>query len=701
MSPAPVNALPGGQHKCTAQHRERLAVVYVRQSSLHQVQRHRESTQLQYGLVDHAVGLGWPRERVLVFDEDQGRSGASAESRSGFQRLLAEVALGHVGLILGVEMSRLARSCKDWYQLLELCALFDTLIYDLDGLYDPTAYNDRLLLGLKGTMSEAELHVLRQRMLQGARQKAHRGELFSRLPIGYVRDAAGRITLDPDEQVRAVVMRVFDRFERIGTAAGTLRQLRNEGVRVGVRIEGVPDHGTLQWRRPNFSTIRSMLGNPMYAGAYTYGRYGRQARPDGCCWWRRLPSDQWQVLIRDRLPAYISWSQYEANVRQMQENRSKVESRCAIRRGRALLTGLVVCSRCGYRMLTRYGKASRGVYSCEGKKIAYADPPCQSLSAAARDQEVVRQALLAMEPAALEVSLQVATDLKNQREKDEALWRQRLERAAYEADRARRQYEAVEPENRLVARTLETSWETALRLQRQLAEEHERWRRDCPRLLSEGEQEEIRRLACDLPTLWHAPSTRDEDRKATLRLIIERVEVQVEGHSEWVEAWIHWAGGQRSYVRLRRPVLRHEQLANHDAIDQMIVSLHGAGAESSAIADQLNTAGHRSPRGLPFTAASVRKWLSRYRPVQQHRPPPQLKEHEWTVAGLAHHVGVSDTTVRSWVRRGQLRARHSDEPAARVIVYADEAQLQSLAARFQNVTHLRAAVSAPATPERS
>lgn len=696
MNSTTIEALPVGQHKCTSQHRERLAVVYVRQSSIHQVQRHRESTQLQYGLVDHAISLGWSRALVQVYDEDLGRSGASAEGRSGFQRLLAEVALGRVGLILGVEMSRLARLCKDWYQLLELCALFGTLIYDLDGLYDPSAYNDRLLLGLKGTMSEAELHILKQRMLQGARQKAQRGELFSRLPIGYVRDAAGRIVQDPDEQVRAIAMRVFDAFERVGTATGTLRQLRNENVRIGIRLEGGPDHGTLQWRRPNLSTIRAMLCNPMYAGAYTYGRYGRQRRPDGHCWWRRLPRDQWRVLIRDRFPAYISWAQYEANQHQMRENRSKIESRGAIRHGRALLTGLVVCRRCGYRMLTRYGKASQGVYSCEGKKTAYADPSCQSLSASALDQEVVRQILLAMEPAALEVSLQVAADLKNQREKDQALWRQRLERVAYEADRAHRQYEAVEPENRLVARTLETNWETALRQQRQLMEEHERWRRECPRLLSEGEQEEIQRLASDLPTLWHAPSTRDEDRKAILRLIIERVVVQVEGHSEWVEAWIHWVGGHRSYVRLRRPVLRHEQLANYGVIDEMIIALHQQGVKSAGIANKLNTAGHRSPRGLPFNASTVRKWLSRYRPAPEHRPSPPLNEHEWTTADLARHIGASERTVRSWVHRGQLQARYSDEPIRRLIVRADESQLKYLAERFKNTTQLRTAVLGPA-----
>jgi hypothetical protein len=393
------------------------------------------------------------------------------------------------------------------------------------------------------------------------------------------------------------------------------------------------------------------------------------------------------MLIRDRLPAYISWSQYEANVLQMRENRSKIESRGAIRCGRALLTGLVVCSRCGYRMLTRYGKASRGVYSCEGKKTAYADAPCQSLSAVALDQEVVRQVLLAMEPAALEVSLQVASDLKRQREKHEAMWRQRLERAAYEADRARRQYEVVEPENRLVARTLETNWETALRQQRQLVEEHERWHRECPRFLSEGEQEEIQRLASDLPALWHAPSTQDEDRKAILRLIIERVVVQVEGHSEWVEAWIHWVGGQRNYMRLRRPVLRHEQLANHDAIDQMIVSLHQEGIKSFAIADKLNAAGHRSARGVSFTAESVRKWLSRYRPTPQHRPPPPLKEHEWAVADLARYLHVSDTTVRSWIRRGELKARYTDEPARRLVVHADETQLENLVTRLKNLAN--------------
>lgn len=676
MNSSNCDAMPFVEHKITSGHRERLAVVYVRQSSVHQVQQHRESTQMQYGLVDHAVRFGWPRERVMVFDEDLGLSGASLEGRDGFQRLLSEVALEHVGLILGVEMSRLARSCKDWYQLLELCALFGTLIYDLDGLYDPAAYNDRLLLGLKGTMSEAELHILQQRMLQGARQKARRGALISRLPIGYVRDATGQVMLDPDEGVRAAVMRVFDGFEQLGTVTATLRQLRDEGVWMGIRLEGGPARGTLQWRRPNQSTLRNMLVHPMYAGAYAYGRRGQQKRPSGRARRRWLPADQWHVLIRDRFPAYISWARHEANLQQMRHNRSRYETRGAVRRGRALLAGLITCGHCGCRMFTRYaGQASQPRYICEVKKVAYADPACQGLAAAALDREVERLALLALEPSALEVSLQVAADLKAQHEQAEASWRQRLERTAYAADRAHRQYAAVEPENRLVARTLEANWEAALREQRTLKEEHLRWQQERPRLLSEGEQESIRRLASDLPTLWTAASTTDEDRKSVLRLIIEQIVVKVEGQSQWVEAWIHWAGGQQTYTRLRRPLRRLEHLADHEQIRRQILALQAQGLRSAQIAEALNRAGHRSTRGVPFTATSVRTWLSRYGPPVKHRPPPPLGPNEWLMPDLVRHLGVSVNTVRGWIRRGQVRARQSDEAARRWIICATAEEL--------------------------
>ena len=613
--------------KIDGRHRDRVAVVYVRQSTVHQVQHNRESTQLQYGLVDRAVSLGWPRERVLVIDDDLGLSGSSADGRHGFQRLLGEVALDHVGLILGVEMSRLARSCKDWYQLLELCALFGTLICDLDGLYDPSSYNDRLLLGLKGTMSEAELHILRQRMHQGAMQKARRGELVSKVPIGYVRTPAGEVALDPDEQARSVVRLIFEQFGRIGTASGLLRWLVDHEIQMPVRDDGGPEKGRLRWRRPCSATVRNILTHPMYAGAYVYGRScqaKRQPRRDRP---RRLPRDRWQVLLRDRYPAYIDWGQYESNVARLAANRSHGDSPGAVRRGRALLTGLVVCGRCGARMMTRYaGKSSLPRYGCEAARANHGGPRCQGLAANALDETVVRLALAALSPAALEVSLRVAADLQGQFDLAEGQWLQKLERARFEADRARRQYEAVEPENRLVARTLEEAWEQRLRAHRDLVEQHERFLRQEPRLLGADEQERVRRLATDLPALWAASSTTDADRKEVLRQVIEEVIVTVEGDTEWVEATVRWAGGRRTSARLRRPVARLEQLGGASTLRRRVGELKASGTSSRRIAADLEREGLRATDGRPFTAEGVRRLMSRYGLSRARGEPEALGE---------------------------------------------------------------------------
>lgn len=430
MSQTGISLLLTLESKLTGHHRERLAVVYVRQSSAHQVQHHQESAQLQYGLVAHAERLGWPRERVLVIDDDQGISGASSEGRLGFQRLLAEVALDHVGIILGVEMSRLARSCKDWYQLLEVCALFGTLICDLDGLYDPSNYNDRLLLGLKGTMSEAELHVLQQRMWQGALQKARRGELLGKGPVGYVRDRDS-LVFDPDEQAQRVVRTVFELFERFGSMHAVLRHFVAEGIRMPVRPSLGLYKGDLVWRRPNQTGLKNMLSHPVYAGAYVFGKTTqskkrRQQKHSYC-----LPREEWLVLLKDRFPAYISWEQFEENQKRMQQNRSLQMSRGSVRRGRALLSGLIVCGRCGYRLRTQYGgRSSYPSYRCSARMSLYGEPACQQLKAEPFDDEIVRLAMLALEPSALSVSCQVANDVQRQRESEETLWKQRLERAA-------------------------------------------------------------------------------------------------------------------------------------------------------------------------------------------------------------------------------------------------------------------------------
>ena len=686
-----MQAWAGQDDKIQPRHRDRLAVVYVRQSTVQQVARHQESTRLQYGLKEHAQRLGWPEERVLVIDEDLGVSGASSAGREGFQRLLGEVALDHVGLILGLEMSRLARSCKDWYQLLELCALFQTLIGDLDGLYDPARYNDRLLLGLKGTMSEAELHILKQRMLQGKLAKARRGELCMPVPIGYVRRPSGEIALDPDEEARAVVRRIFEQFERRGTLYGVLRHLVDHDIRVGVRVRSGPDKGELEWRRPNRVTLSNLLHNPTYAGAYVFGRRptdprrkkaGRPAtgRVVAC-------PDQWQVCLKDRLPAYISWDQYERNVAQLAANRSRRESRTAIRRGPALLQGLVVCGRCGLRMGTRYyGRPPHAYYVCAQRHSDYGEPVCQSVRADPLDAEVVRLALDALAPSALEVSLRVSEDLERARAEREAQWRHRLERARYETERTARQYHTVEPENRLVARTLETAWEGRLRDLRTLEEDYERSCRDQPRTLTQSEREAIRSLACDLPALWHTATTTDAERKDVLRQVLDRVEVKVEGKTEWVEAVLDWAGGRRTYTRLRRPVASMDRMSNHPELCARIRKLAAEGCPARGIAERLNAEGWRPPkRARRYTADMVRRRLSRLGVTTARRPlardRSELGADEWWVPDLARELGVPVEWLYDGLRRNRhlpLRARQLGGRYGRWILWADERERNRL-----------------------
>jgi len=445
--------------------------VYVRQSTLQQVEHHQESTRLQYALVDRAIDLGWAPSQVLVIDEDQGRSGATAAGRPGFQRLVAEVGLDHIGLVLSIEISRLARSSRDWYQLLEVCGLFATLIGDADGLYDPQTYNDRLLLGLKGTMSEAELHILKQRLLEGKRAKARRGELKTLLPMGYVRAPSGEVVKDPDEQARAVIDTVFDQFARRGTLNGVLRYLVDRQLQLPYRMVSGPQTGQLQWRRPNRATLGNLLHNPLYAGAYVYGRRPsdpRRRQPGRPSTGRTVAGpEQWEVLLKDRLPAYIGWEQYERNLRQLAANTAQGGG--VARGGASLLSGRLICGRCGLRMATQYTNGGRGLrYACSREAVDYGAPLCQSLAGAPLDALIARLVLDALQPAALEISLHVADDLEAERERQRTQWQQRLERARYDAERAERQYQAVEPENRLVARTLEQHWEAALAAEAQL-----------------------------------------------------------------------------------------------------------------------------------------------------------------------------------------------------------------------------------------
>ena len=383
----PLAAAP--RDKIRPEHRDRLAIVYIRQSTPQQVERHQESARLQYALGDYATALGWPRERILVIDEDQGHSGASAQGRPGFQRLVTQVSLGCVGVVLGVEMSRLARSCCDWHQLLEICALRDTLLGDSQGIYDANALNDRLLLGLKGTISEAELHLLKSRMDEGRRAKAQRGELAFQLPRGYQRRADGSVAFDPDEQVQATIRLVFTLFERLGSVCGVLHYLVDHGICLPDRRRGAVGKGELEWRRPNRATLVDMLHHPGYAGVYTYGRRAVQdarRQPGRPATGRRRGHDLGAgvVVLRDRNPAYISWDQYMANQERMAANRS--EHLGVPRHGPALLSGLLVCGRCGHRMLTVYNNNGRTLrYLCSFEQTSYGAAMCQSLTGRALD----------------------------------------------------------------------------------------------------------------------------------------------------------------------------------------------------------------------------------------------------------------------------------------------------------------------------
>ncbi len=696
--------------KVQSWHHDRLAVVYVRQSTPQQVLEHQESTRLQYGLTARAQALGWAPGRVLVIDDDQGKSGASAVDRAGFQRLVSEVSLNHVGLILGVEMSRLARSNADWHRLLELCALFGTLLADTDGLYDPAQYNDRLLLGLKGTMSEAELHLLKQRMHQGKRNKARRGELAIPLPIGYVRRPSGEVTFDPDEQVQHVLRLVFRKFGDLGTLNALLRYLVAHEIRLGFRVREGPAKGELEWRRPNRVTLQTLLKHPIYAGVYAYGR--RQVDPrrqvPGQPRSGRLTRDPttWVAFLRDRLPAYISWEQHEWNLARLRANQARADTLGVARQGTALLVGLVVCAVCGHRMTVRYsGRGAHHLYVCTRQLTDYGGPACQQFAAACLETFVSQQVVAALAPAALELSLATLEVLQRERDELGRLWQQRRERAAYEADRAGRQFHLVDPENRLVARQLEREWEAKLAAQQHLEEEHDRVGRSQPRTPSAAECEAVRRLAADLPALWDAPTTTVAERKELLRQVVEQVLVGVEGASERLRVTVTWVGGWQTSATVIRPVARLTQLSYYAHLCQRLRGLAAEGLSAAAIAARLNEEGVRPPkRREQFGEQGVRDLLQRLGGGPRHAlpasPPPDqrppraprgealgvLGPHEWWLSDLARAVDMPHVTLFTWIRRGWVQARRQDLPPPtqrRWILWADEAELGRLRARHQ------------------
>jgi DNA invertase Pin-like site-specific DNA recombinase len=648
--------------KVTTDHLRRLAYLYVRQSSLQQVHDHRESTVRQYDLKSRAQALGWPTDRIQVIDEDQGLSGASSTERDGFQRLVADVGLGRVGLVMGLEVSRLARNSSDWHRLLEICALTETLILDEDGVYDPAHFNDRLLLGLKGTMSEAELHVLRARLIGGQMNKARRGELWMKPPLGFVVNARGQLTLDPDEQVQHAVRLVFDTFRRTGSAGAVVRHFRDEGLTWPRRLVSGAHAGTLVFGSLEHSRVLGLLHNPRYAGAYVYGRTRqRKVRLPGQMRYRRLPREEWKVFVPDCHPRYLTWEEYEANQVMLRHNARGYGAdrrRSPPREGVALLQGLVVCGRCGDRMTVRY-ETHQGhpapVYACQRRGIATATPACQLIHGAALDAAISDLVLAAVTPASVDVALAVFDELRTREAEVDRARRAQVARAREDAELAQRHFLAVRPEHRLVADTLERDWNDALRRLAQAEDDYQRASEARPQAVTAEMREQITHLVADLPRVWHDPRTPARERKRILRLLIEDVTLV---RDEVIRMSIRWKGGATTVIERPRPLGAPDLRRTPAEIVEEVRALATAQTDGQ-IARTLNQRWRRTGTGQAFT--SVRVHFVRYaydiKSYAEH-----LHEAGWVTADqIAPTLHVHPTTAKKFAHAGILHAVRADD----------------------------------------
>lgn len=654
--------------KIQATHLERRAVVYLRQSTLKQVHEHRESTHRQYALRQHAQELGWPAGHIDVIDEDLGQSGTGAAWRSGFQRLAEEVAHGRVGVILALEVSRLARSSADWQHLLDLCALADVLIADEQSVYTPRDYNDRLLLGLKGTMSEAEQYWMRLRLQGGKLSKARRGELFLVPPVGYQWDeATHRLRLDPDEQVQRAVRLVFERFRLDGSAYAVIHYFAEHGLKLPTHQL----HGRqLHWGPPRHRTILDMLHNPVYAGAYVFGRKEvRRALVEGQLRQRHvtaLPRQEWKVFLRDRHPAYISWEDFLANQEKLQSNRTQrlPHQHGAAREGAALLQGLALCGRCGHRMSTSYrGASHRPFYECRSAAVLVGGKQlCWMVAARGIDEAVARLFLEAVQPPEIELGLAAAREVERQAEQLHQQWKLRLERNRYEAQLAERRYKAVDPDNRVVARTLEREWNEKLQELQELESEYQQRLRRQKLELTEEDRSHILALAKDLPRVWNAPSTTNAERKNLLRIVVQKVALSPttdpKGRTRVQVVWV--TGAVTDFTLPRRPGFRTRE--NPPEAVNLIIQLFHQKKTDAEIAAELNQRGFRSGANIPWNNRTVRRVrsLQGLRRVQlapdAGHPPARRADGLYSVHGVARRFGVSEAVVRYWMERGWLEA---------------------------------------------
>jgi DNA invertase Pin-like site-specific DNA recombinase len=650
--------------KVRTTHLQRDAFLYVRQSTLQQLVHNTESTQRQYALRQRAIALGWPSEQVHVIDCDLGQSGASAADRAGFQQLVTEVSLGHAGIVLGLEVSRLARNSTDWHRLLELCALADTLILDEDGLYDCNDFNDRLLLGLKGTLSEAELHFLRARLRGGLLNKARRGELAGPLPVGLVYDDQARVQLDPDTQVQEALRLLFATFRRTGTARATVKYFREHDLQFPRRLKTGPRKGELVWGVLGHARTLQVLHNPRYAGAFFFGRTRTRLGPHGAVQYLQKDRNDWVALIPDAHPGYIPWDEYEDNQRRLLEcaqAHGHDRRKSPPGEGPALLQGLAMCGVCGRRMSVRYHERKGRLdpdYTCLRTRIDLAEPGCQVIPGQTIDRAIAQLALATMTPVSVETALAVQHELLDRQQEADRLRAKQVERAQYEADLARQRYMRCDPNNRLVASTLEADWNTALRALEQAQTECEQQRQQETLAMTDEVRSRVRALTTDFPAVWRDPRTTDRDRKRMLRLLIE--DVTLLKTTQAITLQVRFRGGSTKTLTL--PALQNSWQA-WTTRPEIITEIDRLLDDSTDrhIAEVLNQRGWRSGKGEPFNTTIIARLRKVYGLTDRYT---RLRACGLlTVEEIATKLGVCTKTVKQWRDAGLLTAHaYTDKP---------------------------------------
>ncbi len=637
----------------TAGHLKRKAYLYVRQSTLYQTEQNPESLERQYDFQKQALTLGWHQDQIVTLDEDLGQSGAEATHRVDFQRLVADVGLGQVGIVLSLEISRLARNSADWHRLLELCALTDTLILDEDGLYDTNQFNDRLLLGLRGTMSEAELHFLRARLYGGKLNKARRGELRTALPAGLSYNPEGHVELDADRQIQQAIHKVFELFQRFRSAWQVVCQLQQAEIRLPVRLRTGPQSGETVWTEASLSRVLHILKNPRYAGMYFYGR--TRQRKGGPM--QTLPADQWKVRIPNAHPGYIPWEQFEANQQILAENDPHMKSRAARlppREGPALLQGILLCGRCGRRMTVHYQRRRSGkvsvTYCCTYESKERGGKRCQHVPGSGVDQAVSHMAVQALTPEAVAAAVAVFEELQRRNTELAALYQSQVERARQESESAQRQFFLANPENRLVADNLEERWNDKLRALAEAESAFAGWKEKNRFDVSPPAREDLLRFVQDFPALWNHPQTTARDRKQMLRLMIQDVTLL---RQETIRVCVRWRGGATSELHLPTPLTAWESRQTPQAVLDRI-SILAEQHTDEQIAEILNRESLRSGTGLTFTYAHV----VRLRIAK--RIPGYYDHLRWagmvTCKEIMARTGIGEGTIREWRRSGLLRA---------------------------------------------